>query len=960
MPVPGTPSGRPDWGSAGSRVATGEAAGVNDGAVYTSNIGGSIVSGCALGGPVAVARDPNKIVMLGRTGGVARPGIGIFSACGSRLATVDWGARARLRSMAWTAGVVLIALKEDGGVECFDQRGKSISATTSGASSGGERASEMSEYSFGEDVAMNGIARCCIWERGVAVVTHHNQVWLATFYGSSSRNMDEGAAGVALRPAELVAELDDDETVLSVCVLDSGSEGDASTFRVLVSTASGYLIVVEAGGRRRRKYSSGTAEGSDGDRSDRSGGNDDDDDDDDDDAVSRNKTPEETGPITMLSPSPNGNFLAGFTERGFVIVFSSDLGEYISKFDTGEIGDGGPPQQLAWCGNDSVLLYWDDVGILMVGPQGDWIKYTYDEPATLIAEPDGVRVITDTRTEFIGRVPDPIVSVFGIGSADPGALLYQALEQYDNFSASADESMRIIQADSSDGGGSGSLAEAVETCTDAALHEWDTQRQKTLMRAAAYGKVFLNSTVAGGISAGDGENGDGRRALKVDIREAVHTLRVLNTVRDPSVGFPISYAQLQHMTLSVLLNRLAHAHHHLHALRIADLVGIGGTDIIVHWACAKIRSSPNEDDVNVLNALVRFLRRYPSVSYAAIASHAYKSGRRKLAAMLLEYEKTASHQIPLLVTMGESEAALQKAVDCGDPDMVFHVLFNVLNAKTFPEFAALLCEHPRAKEMFIEYCRDTDPDLLMEVLRATGSNVALAETLIRNAYATASTHYQEYLESTDKKKDQKYASTANEMRLTLEMAIDAYGGSKDVAFSRKALEEAVRLHAPYSVSDAIRIAVQSGDLSAAQKLKSDFKVPEKRYYWIRIRAHASNRDWASLERFSREKFPSIGFMPFVECCVAAGAPQNETAKYIARIPDLSERASAFEMAGMLEQAMEAAEAAKNSSLLDRMRAAATTYSASQNLNTFQSNVTNVTSTVEKGFTNLRDKFRAAF
>ena len=57
---------------------------------------------------------------------------------------------------------------------------------------------------------------------------------------------------------------------------------------------------------------------------------------------------------------------------------------------------------------------------------------------------------------------------------------------------------------------------------------------------------------------------------------------------------------------------------------------------------------------------------------------------------------------------------------------------------------------------------------------------------------------------------------------------------------------------------------------------------------------------------------------------------------------------------MLKEAMETAEAAKNSTLLDRMRVgvAATTYSASQSLN-----VNNVSSTFEKSFSSLKEKMR---
>jgi hypothetical protein len=48
---------------------------------------------------------------------------------------------------------------------------------------------------------------------------------------------------------------------------------------------------------------------------------------------------------------------------------------------------------MAWCGLDSVLLYWDDV-LLMVGPSGDSVSYFNDEPVIFIPECDGVRVLS--------------------------------------------------------------------------------------------------------------------------------------------------------------------------------------------------------------------------------------------------------------------------------------------------------------------------------------------------------------------------------------------------------------------------------------------------------------------------------------------------------------------------------------------------------------------------------------
>lgn len=93
-----------------------------------------------------------------------------------------------------------------------------------------------------------------------------------------------------------------------------------------------------------------------------------------------------------------------------------------------------PPDQLVWCGVDSVLLYWEET-LLMVGPYGDSIKFPYDEPVVLIPESDGVRILSNTYMEFLQRVPDSTVSIFKIGSTSPAAMLYDALEQFDKRSA---------------------------------------------------------------------------------------------------------------------------------------------------------------------------------------------------------------------------------------------------------------------------------------------------------------------------------------------------------------------------------------------------------------------------------------------------------------------------------------------------------------------------------------------
>ena len=77
------------------------------------------------------------------------------------------------------------------------------------------------------------------------------------------------------------------------------------------------------------------------------------------------------GPFKHVSVSPNGLYVTLYTEDGKVWVITSDfqnkIGEYESKAKT-------VPKDVQWCGNDSVLLAWEDE-VHMIGPNGAVLKY---------------------------------------------------------------------------------------------------------------------------------------------------------------------------------------------------------------------------------------------------------------------------------------------------------------------------------------------------------------------------------------------------------------------------------------------------------------------------------------------------------------------------------------------------------------------------------------------------------
>jgi hypothetical protein len=253
---------------------------------------------------------------------------------------------------------------------------------------------------------------------------------------------------------------------------------------------------------------------------------------------------------------------------------------------------------------------------------------------------DGVTIITSKKSEFLHIVPEVTQSIFGIGSTTPGALLYDALDHYEKKSPKADENIRNIMKD---------LPLAVNACIQAAGHESNPTLQRNLLKAAAFGKCFLDDY-------------DSSKFV-----EMCRVLRVLNAINHFEIGIPMTYQQYILQTPSVLIDRLMDRHHHLLAFRICEYLKMKSERVLVHWACMKVKTTASDADISDL--IVRKLENVPGISYAEIASTAYRTGRRELATMLLEYEPRAADQVPLLISMEQDELALLKAIESGDTDL---------------------------------------------------------------------------------------------------------------------------------------------------------------------------------------------------------------------------------------------------------------------------------------------------
>lgn len=294
----------------------------------------------------------------------------------------------------------------------------------------GERTSV---FNLGPECMDQGVAECHMWGDGLVVRTQLN----SHLYGINSL--------YAPTPFKLAKPNLDNRPPMSMAVIPPWAT-ESGKPEVLLATASGSIILVDHETAQDQQL--------------------------------------EMGPFVSMVVSPSASCVACFSDEGTLYVMSTNLKDTLSKFSTNSRV---PPRDLAWCGEESVLLYWNKI-LLMVNPaHGDFVKYSYDGPLVLVTEADGVRVVTSKKCEILQPVPDAIDEIFGEDKDTPGALLLAASTAFENKCVKADENMRAIKE-----AGDEELEAAIDQCLEAAAHEFNYSQQRILLKAASFGKLFCD------------------------------------------------------------------------------------------------------------------------------------------------------------------------------------------------------------------------------------------------------------------------------------------------------------------------------------------------------------------------------------------------------------------------------------------------------------------------------------
>jgi len=649
-----------------------------------------------------------------------------------------------------------------------------------------------------------------------------------------------------------------------------------------------------------------------------------------------------SSPIVEMTFAPNGRFLACFTEASMLTVISTTFETKVLDFDTSE-GSTQPPLEMTWCGEDSVVLHWKNLGVLMVGPYGDWLRFPYENQGNLylIPEMDCCRVVTDVAVELLQRVPPATALLLRIGSIEPAAMLLDATDAFENGSPASDEAARSITK-------SGMLMEAIEGCIDAAVREFDITTQQRLLRAASYGMHFAfkdGSKETRSIMGGKFEEVQDGMTLPSPITTkfvaTARKLRVLNAVRNPSVGFIMTSSQYDAITPTGVVARLIATNRSALAASVSKYLSLpkavqlfARASKAAAFVAEKNHLSDSDAAQGAMQIVHETIPSQPSKSvsssvirggYATVAMAANKAGRPGVANLLLMLETSVADKVPALISTGSYADAIAVATSASDADLVFHTIMAYQKhcymstqdtGRANQAFMGTVTTK-FTKEAFHTLRRymSTLPDV-KEVL-----NLQLRAQKFTDAGVTMARR------ALDKRKDMR------ERLSVLAESSRVFGMGKETAFHKACTDDYLELLkdqevlrtkysspdvAPESSSVAATIssvlryaAINEREkhrlLTDADKIAKKFRVPDKLLWHTKVKAFAETGQWGNLRTLgdSRAK-PPIGFKPFARAAIRGNQSSNEKMRYIERVSDPEERYGLFCEALMWKRALEEA------------------------------------------------------
>ncbi|AIN97288.2 vacuolar protein sorting complex subunit, putative [Leishmania panamensis] len=525
--------------------------------------------------------------------------------------------------------------------------------------------------------------------------------------------------------------------------------------------------------------------------------------------------------------------------------------------------------------------------------------------ACLLPEKDGAWVVSREKLFFLQVAPLAVQRVFSVASRAAGAMLVATYDEFMTGDASAVRMLRNLER------ASGALVEAVAECVAAAGFEFDAAQQKRLLRIAAFGRTFCSLC-------------DSSAFVAMSKR-----LRVRNHLRLEPLGMIVTDQQLTDLGEARLLQRLTMCNEHQVAFCVAEAIGSDVKLVMLDWAMcrlARVSVHNKDEEREVAKQIVKKLKACSFTSFAELAQQAKVAGRGTAAVVLLDAEVNPSQQVTMLLSIGEPDMALKRAIHAADADLVFTVMVHMIRNRGSTALASLTA-HKTTCDLLLQY-----------VGVCEGSQQLMAECFNKHPRVQAYFHLCSYFREEARlghALSQSMESGSWEMLqeckgvdiqaaiVSTKRAVEHSPRSQPTttAFSpivgsgipyplsmieerflqlqNNLLEEQTQLMNEYkdyrflqgSAADTIRYAFEHGRTSVAQRLKTAFCVPEKMFQRCMLSAYLCTGQWELIDDMSgisSSKKTLLDGEAFVTALLSYKRPQ-QAKQYISRIPKIETR-----------------------------------------------------------------------
>jgi len=271
--------------------------------------------------------------------------------------------------------------------------------------------------------------------------------------------------------------------------------------------------------------------------------------------------------------------------------------------------------------------------------------------------------------------------------------------------------------------------------------------------------------------------------------------------------------------------------------------------------------------------------------------------------------------VPLLLQMGEERLALTSAVAHGDAELIYLLLLHLKARLPSALFFELLQPHPAAQRLLIHFCRQQDTKTLREFLYHAdqpleAASLAAAEgyraetlsqrtrglALARQFYEVAAARAPlgvaaslSFSPAGDTGASHHAAlmahATGEQLRLlTAQLNLERETAGAPPPPAAAALAPGRWRFVDLPLNETLFRCFVYGQAPYAERLRLELRVPERRWWRIKVRGLAQLRDWPALWLFyNSARRPPLSAAAFAEAAIANGAPA-EAARYAPRMP----------------------------------------------------------------------------